>query len=73
MGYRPRGCKESDTTSLSLSLIVFMLVYNFSNWFRSIGLKILIHEALLCECYLTDKNRIHKHMASLQSKEDFVF
>ena len=50
-----------------------MLVYNFSNWFQSIGLKILIHEALLCECYLTDKNRIHKHTASLQSKKDFGF
>ena len=73
MGYSPQGRKESDTTSLSLSLIVFMLVYNFSNWFQSIALKILIQEALLCEHYLTDKNRIQKHMASLQRKKDFVF
>ena len=32
--------------------LVFMLVYNFSNWFQSIGLKMLIHEALLCVTWL---------------------
>ena len=50
----------------NITLVVFMLVYNFSNWCQTIGLSSSLY-------YLTDENTIHKHAANLQSKKDFVF